>query len=197
MAKLKVNRKLWSNISKKKREKIASDFNVKIVLDSDAPIAAQEDLLYGMTIREAAMLLAKKDRSELLSRLKQDLKKEKIINKFLKKRYGKLRYVLDISSKKVKKERKYKKEIHLTKDEALLAEKIEKKLIKKIGSVNAESMLYSRTVRETSYRRLMYYKKSKRSLNRGGVNCFWLCCQYYSSWSDVINCVAQCRSNTY
>lgn len=192
MAKLKVNKELWSNISEKKKKNIASNLKVKIVPNSDASLPDPKDVVYGMTIREAAMLLAKKDKSELLARLKQDLKTEKILKKFFKKRPNELPYLTDILSRKYKKEKKYKKALHLTKDEALLARKIEKKLIKNTGHVNAKSMLYSVRVRDITYR-TMYYQKSGRSR----VECYWLCCQYYDEWWDIVDCIARCQSNIY
>ena len=180
MAKLKVNKKLWSNISEKKKKSIASDLKVKIVPNSDVALPDPQDVVYGMTIREAAMLLAKKDKSELRARLKQDLKTEKILKKSFKKRPNELPYLLDAFSKKAQKERK---KIHLTKDEASLAQKIERELLKNTGHANAESMLYSRTVGDISY--IAVYS-SQKSSSRGGVECFYKCCELYPN--DPMKC---------
>jgi len=187
MATLKVNKELWSNISEKKKKNIASDLKVKIVPNSDVPLPDPKDVVYGMTIREAAMLLAKEDKTELLARLKQDLEKEKFLKKSLKKRPYELPYLADAFSKKAKKERKDTKEIHLTKDEALLARKIEKELLGKAGGgVNAESMLYGRTVENITY--TVMYNTSNRYYYKRSANCLYKCCERYDGYGNIIKC---------
>lgn len=159
-----------------------------IIPNSNANAAGSDDVLYGMTIREAAMLIAKEDRNEFLSRLKQDREKENSLKEFLSKNNNDLKSLPDNFFQK-----ESRKEIHLTKDESLVFEKIEQELINNIQSargenaeqVNAESLLYG-------------IKEGDRSSgiypDRGWSDCQWNCFQNYPDIKspEFLNCSASC-----
>jgi hypothetical protein len=188
MSKVKVNTELWKAISEKEKEGIASSLNLEIVQESNVPVPKPEDILYGMTIKEAAMLLAKKNKRGLLSKIENDIETETVINKSLEERRDDLPHIVDAISKR---EKMRKKNIDLNKDESVVFDEIKKDLIKNISSIKGvnqseNDVIYGETVGDVSCQFLYQNQKIMRS---NYSSCFYQCCEENpDSWQGVCSC---------